>query len=106
MRCEVVQLRYQGRPLRRSEWPAPLVGELRTSERAAEISAFKTHTPMLLLYQMGGPTFLGILGTLYFPKLVEIGEFIMLWRGLQLDTSGAVPVEFAQVWLVRPLSRP
>lgn len=96
MRWAVTQLRAQGRRLRRSEWPAPVVGELELSVMP-ETNA-RRPLRKLELYGTPGTVRQSLLLPLFEPQIISMDRGGMVLHGMQLASGDAGVFEHMQVW--------
>lgn len=100
--CELIELRCSGLRLRQSEWPEPLVGELRMDYFDGRHNSSRRTLRRLTLWHMNGGTTPRPGVPLNDPELVDVVDGAMLFRGHVLEPREGRIYEHEQMWLVRP----
>ncbi|URI11062.1 hypothetical protein MW290_19015 [Aquincola tertiaricarbonis] len=102
MRWAVTQLRDKGRRLKRTEWPAPVVGELELSVMP-ETNA-KRPLKKLELYGTPGTVRQSLLLPLFEPQIIAMDGAGLVLHGMQLASDDGSVYEHIQVWHCVPQS--
>ncbi len=107
MLCEVILCRKDGRRLRRSEWPAPVVGQLVIDDTDAKHSAFNRNlrAAKLLGYRDSDryrTSEINLVPPIFDPVLLAAPRGLLVLRGVELDPRDGGVYELEQVWLCSP----
>jgi hypothetical protein len=107
VRFQVILCRFQGRRLKRSEWPAPVVGELSIADIPAKENNFRRNVRMAQLrahLDAFGTALVDVTPPLFDPQLLPAAAGRLVIRGIELDIKkaeggGYTAFEHEQVWL-------
>src|SRR5512133_1138106 len=100
MLCEVILCRKDGRRLRRSEWPAPVLGTLVIRESAADKNNFKRHVRVAQLKvarHAFSTSSVDAVAPLFDPQFLPAPDGKLLIRGIELCASSAEVFEHEQM---------